>query len=79
MNILSIVRDLVCKLLGTKKDELDDTVTLDDLGLDSFEIAELGFDLEDKFGILIKNMDENWTIPDLARECENLVKEKQNA
>ena len=49
---LEEIKKLFAEKLGMTS--VDETKTLRDLGLDSLDVVELSFDLEDKFGIILE-------------------------
>jgi acyl carrier protein len=59
---------IIAKRLPAGKRNLDLTDRLDDLGIDSFNVVEMIFDLEEKFDIQIP-YNSNETRPDFATLC----------
>ncbi len=58
INLESAVRDYLVQSAGVDATRLEDPQRrLDDLGLDSLSIVELLFEIEDKFGIRVDNLD----------------------
>ena len=53
MNTLKTIKELAAKQLGTRPDAIDENATVDKLGIDSFGVLEILFELEDLVGFSI--------------------------
>jgi acyl carrier protein len=76
----SEIISIISQKIGNGSDRLSPADPLDDLGINSFEVVELIFDLEEKFDIQIpynaNSVIEAKTIGDLIKVIEELVKAK---
>lgn len=69
------IKKLICSTLGLAADRVgDDTDLVDDLGVDSLDVAELLMSLEEKYGVAVPDED----APGLrtAREIAVYVEQK---
>lgn len=67
------VIELIAEQLNTTPDELSIDSKLSDIGMDSMDLMDLAFDLEDSFGILDSDLEEK-IVPDMEiREVVCLV------
>jgi acyl carrier protein len=53
MNTLQTIKSLAAKQLGTGPDAIDENAVVEKLGIDSFGVLEMLFDLEDVVGFSI--------------------------
>jgi acyl carrier protein len=53
MNTLQIIKNLAAKQLGTGPDAIDENALVEKLGIDSFGVLEILFELEDVVGFSI--------------------------
>jgi acyl carrier protein len=55
MSTLETLQDILVLEFGLSRDQLTTAAELDQLGVDSLDLLELMFKIEDRFGIAIKN------------------------
>ena len=68
MNTLEIIQDILVEKFALDRAVLTPDATLDRLGIDSLAVLELLFDIEDRFGLKIKE-----DTPSTLRTLEDVV------
>ena len=53
MNTLQTLKELAAQQFGREPDAIDEQASFDQLGIDSLDLLEFLFELEDKFGFVI--------------------------
>ena len=81
VNTLLTIKRLVAKQLGTSPDAIDENVTVDKLGMDSFAVLELLFELEDVVGVAIPReaLPREGTLAQLAAALDGMIATKAAA
>jgi acyl carrier protein len=81
VNTLLNIKELVAKQLGKSPDAIDENITVDKLGMDSFAVLELLFELEDIVGIAIPReaLPREGTLTQLAAALDGLIATKAAA
>ena len=68
------VIELLADHLEMEKDEISETSTFEDLGIDSLDAVEIMMEMEDEFGIEIKPAEVGKSVNELAAYIENKLK-----
>jgi acyl carrier protein len=82
MNVEAELQTLIKKQAGGRTETIATDAKLADLGLDSIDLVEIAFDIEDKFHVrLTQNSEEisNATFGDLVKLVERSIAEKSAA
>ncbi len=76
-----MIKRLVAKQLGKSPDAIDENVTVDKLGMDSFAVLELLFELEDVVGVAIPReaLPREGTLTQLAAALDGMIATKSAA
>lgn len=72
MDILNVIKKLLSENAGINPDDITENSTLDSLGLDSIDVAELICNLEDELEIDFGNPTNIQTIQDVIAHIESL-------
>lgn len=78
MNTLQTIKELVAKQSGTTPDRIDENASVDKLGIDSFGVLELLFELEDIAGVSIPReaLPREGTLAQLAAALDGMIASK---
>jgi acyl carrier protein len=79
MSTLDIIQDILIAKFAVDRAMLTPEATLDRLGIDSLAVLELLFDIEDRFGLKIKEdtPDSLKTIQDVVLYIDSLLAKRQ--
>ena len=80
MDILQLIRKALHERLDLPEDQVTLEARLEDLGVDSLGLVELGFELEDHLGIrLPQDYATPVTVGDMVKIVGDVVKQKQES
>ena len=68
------VKQLLAKHLEMNEEEIDETTTFEDLGIDSLDTVEILMEMEDAFGIEIRPDEVGNSLAELANYIEGKLK-----